>query len=88
MSRGTRGQRKGCRRRGRRRRRAVPLAPRERRGWPADVFPEEDLVERHVGVGEYRGLEFLHVNAKRVINPVPEGFENDLQVLEINSYRG
>jgi hypothetical protein len=32
------------------------------------LFAEEELVDRHVGIGEYRGLEFLHVNAQRVIN--------------------
>ena len=35
------------------------------------LFAEEELVDRHVGIGEYRGLEFLHVNARRVINEVP-----------------
>lgn len=51
------------------------------------LFAEEDLVERHVGVGEYRGLEFLHVNAKKVINPVPATSRMDFR-FSINAYRG
>ena len=30
------------------------------------LFADDELVERHVGTGEYRGMEFLHVNARRV----------------------
>ena len=44
------------------------------------------MVQRHVGVGEYRGLEFLHVNARRVLNEVPRapfGFR-----WTVNAYRG
>jgi DNA repair photolyase len=51
------------------------------------LFAEEDLVDRHVGLGEYRGLEFLHVNAKRVINPVPESSRMNFR-FSINAYRG
>src|ERR1700722_16151452 len=51
------------------------------------LFAEEDIVDRHVGVGEYRGLEFLHVNAKRVINPVPETSRMSFR-FSINAYRG
>jgi DNA repair photolyase len=51
------------------------------------LFAEEDLVERHIGVGEYRGLEFLHVNAKKVINPVPASSRMDFR-FSINAYRG
>jgi DNA repair photolyase len=51
------------------------------------LFAEEDLVDRHVGKGEYRGLEFLHVNAKRVINPVPASSRMDFRY-SINAYRG
>ena len=29
------------------------------------------IVERHIGTGEYRGMEFLHVNARTIINRVP-----------------
>jgi len=51
------------------------------------LFAEEDLVERHIGVGEYRGLEFLHVNAKKIINPVPASSRMNFR-FTINAYRG
>ena len=50
------------------------------------LFPDEEVVQRHVGAGEYRGLEFLHVNARRVLNEVlraPFGFR-----WTVNAYRG
>lgn len=56
-------------------------------GGQPTLFPEEALVERHVGIGEYRGLEFLHVNAKRVINPVPPQSRMGFRYT-INAYRG
>lgn len=56
-------------------------------GGQATLFPEEALVERHVGIGEYRGLEFLHVNAKRVINTVPAASRMAFRYT-INAYRG
>jgi DNA repair photolyase len=51
------------------------------------LFAEEDLVDRHIGIGEYRGLEFLHVNAKRIINPVPAASRMGFK-FSINAYRG
>jgi DNA repair photolyase len=51
------------------------------------LFAEEDLVERHVGVGEYRGLEFLHVNARKIINQVPATSRMGFRYT-INAYRG
>jgi DNA repair photolyase len=51
------------------------------------LFAEEDLVERHVGIGEYRGLEFLHVNARRIINEVPASSRMPFR-FTINAYRG
>jgi len=51
------------------------------------LFAEEELVERHVGIGEYRGLEFLHVNARRVINEVPAQSRMPFRYT-INAYRG
>src|ERR1700694_5361812 len=51
------------------------------------LFAEEELVDRHVGVGEYRGLEFLHVNARRVINEVPAASRVPFR-FTINAYRG
>ncbi len=56
-------------------------------GPQASLFPEEDLVDRHVGIGEYRGLEFLHVRAKRVINEVPSASHLPFH-WTINAYRG
>ena len=58
----------------------------DRRDGPqAALFADE--VERHVGRGEYRGLEFIHVRARSIINHVPSAaglpFENT-----INPYRG
>ncbi len=50
------------------------------------LFPDERRATRHRGTGEYRGLEFLHVNARRIINSVPGdslGFR-----YTINPYRG
>jgi len=51
------------------------------------LFAEEQLVDRHVGIGEYRGLEFLHVNARRVINEVPAASRLPFRYT-INAYRG
>src|SRR4051812_48559330 len=48
---------------------------------------DESIFEREPGRGEFRGLEFLHVRAKRIINDVgvdtPYGFR-----YTINAYRG
>ena len=46
-----------------------------------------DEVERHVGRGEFRGLEFLHVRARRIINEVPESSRVPFRYT-INAYRG
>ena len=54
---------------------------------PAALFPDETALERHVGTGEYRGLEFLHVNARRIINTVPESSGMPFRHT-INAYRG
>ena len=54
---------------------------------PPQLFEPEALVERHVGTGEYRGMEFLHVNAKRVINEVPSSSRMPFRYT-INAYRG
>lgn len=49
------------------------------------LFPHE--AKRHVGTGEYRGLEFLEVNARSVINPVPVASRMPFRYT-INAYRG
>jgi len=56
-------------------------------GGQGSLFSDEELVERHVGGGEYRGLEFLHVNARRVINQVPAASRMPFRYT-INAYRG
>jgi DNA repair photolyase len=71
----------------------TPPSRSERLRWPlADedeagaLFPDERRSTRHVGTGEYRGLEFLHVNAKKIINSVP-GASLPFRYT-INAYRG
>lgn len=60
-----------------------PLADEDQAGA---LFPDERQASRHVGTGEYRGLEFLHVNARKIINSVPGGgFPFNYT---INPYRG
>lgn len=51
------------------------------------LFGDESVVERHRGVGEYRSMEFLHVNAKRMINRVPATSLVPFRYT-INAYRG
>ncbi|HET7487431.1 MAG TPA: radical SAM protein [Acidimicrobiales bacterium] len=50
-------------------------------------FEDEELIERHVGRGEYRALEFLHVNARRIVNEVPAASRMPFRYT-INAYRG
>lgn len=47
----------------------------------------EQEIERHIGRGEYRGMEFLHVHARRVINEVPKASRMPFR-WTINAYRG
>ena len=56
-------------------------------GGQGAFFADEELVERHVGRGEYRGMEFLHVNARRVVNQVPKASRMPFR-WTINAYRG
>jgi DNA repair photolyase len=51
------------------------------------LFSDASILERHVGKGEYRGLEFLHVNARRIVNKVPEASRVPFRYT-INAYRG
>src|SRR5215218_10683152 len=48
------------------------------------LFPD---VERHVGRGEFRGMEFLHVKARSIINTLPAGSHLPFRHT-INAYRG
>jgi len=53
---------------------------------PQQTLFDEPVFERQPGRGEYRGIEFLHVRAQRIINEVkgaPFGFRHT-----INAYRG
>ncbi len=54
-------------------------------GGQGALFEQE--VERHVGRGEFRGMEFLHVRARRVINEVPKASRMPFR-WTINAYRG
>ena len=56
-------------------------------GGQGALFSEEDLVERHVGIGEYRGLEFLHVKARQIVNEVPAASRLPFR-FTVNAYRG
>jgi DNA repair photolyase len=56
-------------------------------GGQSALFAEEELVHRHVGVGAYQGLEFLHVNAKTIITTVPPQSRVPFRHT-INAYRG
>jgi len=55
-------------------------------GQPA-LFSDEELGTRHIGRGEYAGLEFLHVKAGRIINTVPKASRVPFRHT-INAYRG
>jgi DNA repair photolyase len=51
------------------------------------LFPDERDATRHIGKGAYAGLEFLHVNARTIINSVPP--ESSMPFRHtINAYRG
>ena len=54
---------------------------------PAALFDPDADIERHVGVGEYRGLTFYEVNVKRIINKVPNVSRMPFRYT-INAYRG
>ncbi len=53
----------------------------------AALFAEEEFTERHVGRGEFRGMEFLHVNARSIINEVPRASRVPFRYT-VNVYRG
>ena len=62
--------------------------------WPlasteadATLFEDERAATRHVGKGAYQGLEFLHVNARTIINAVPAQSLMPFGYT-INAYRG
>jgi len=51
------------------------------------LFAKSALSERHVGTGEYRGMEFFHVNARTIVNKVPATSKMPFSYT-INAYRG
>src|SRR5580700_3867601 len=51
------------------------------------LFADERAATRHVGRGAYAGMEFLHVNARSIINRVPEESLMPFRYT-INPYRG
>jgi DNA repair photolyase len=51
------------------------------------LFADETAATRHVGRGEFQGMEFLHVNARSIINPVPPSSRMSFRYT-INCYRG
>jgi len=63
------------------------LADEDNAGGQGELFDGGLLVERHVGTGEFRGMEFLHVNARTIINEVPEASRMPFRYT-INAYRG
>jgi DNA repair photolyase len=54
---------------------------------PDVLFGDDELLQRHVGKGEFRGMEFLHVNARSIINEVPKASRVPFRYT-INVYRG
>lgn len=56
-------------------------------GGQGSLFDEETLGRRRVGTGEFRGLEFLEVQARQVINRVPASSRMPFR-WTINAYRG
>ena len=61
--------------------------------WELDDVPADQGalfgdVERHVGRGEFRGMEFLHVRAKTIINELKDGPGFLPTPFTINAYRG
>jgi DNA repair photolyase len=63
------------------------LADEDGPGGQGALFDGDQLVERHIGTGEYRGMEFLHVNARSIINEVPAASRMPFRYT-INAYRG
>jgi DNA repair photolyase len=56
-------------------------------GGQLAMFDGDELVDRHFGTGEFRGMEFLHVNARTIINEVPPASRMPFRYT-INVYRG
>jgi DNA repair photolyase len=63
------------------------LAEDDEPGGQGALFDGDQLVDRHVGTGEFRGMEFLHVKARTIINEVPAASRMPFRHT-INAYRG
>lgn len=63
------------------------LADEDPAGGQGALFDGDQLLDRHVGTGEFRGMEFLHVNARTIINEVPAASRMPFRYT-INAYRG
>src|SRR3982751_2758397 len=48
---------------------------------------DDEVLERRPGDGQFEGLEFLHVRARRIINEVPAASHMPFR-FTINAYRG
>ena len=51
------------------------------------LFDADAMAQRHIGRGEFSGMEFLHVNARRIISEVPKSSHMSFRYT-INAYRG
>jgi len=63
------------------------LADEEGADGQGALFEGDELVDRHIGTGEFRGMEFLHVNARAIVNEVPAASRMPFR-FTINAYRG
>jgi DNA repair photolyase len=63
------------------------LADEAGEGEAPSLFAEDDLVERHFGRGRFRGMEFLHVKARTIINEIPRASRLPFRYT-VNVYRG
>jgi DNA repair photolyase len=63
------------------------LADEAAEGEPRSLFADDELVERHLGRGTFHGMEFLHVNARTIINEVPRASRLPFRYT-VNVYRG
>ena len=61
--------------------------PTVEEGGESALFDADALEQRHVGHGEFAGMEFLHVNAKRIISEVPKASHMSFRYT-VNAYRG
>ena len=54
---------------------------------PALFADEGEVLDRRPGTGQFAGMEFLHVRARRIINEIPSAAQLPFQ-FTINAYRG